>query len=100
MTVRGLERFALGALLSSLVLIATDWVLHPRWFFLVVPYHRRHLHGWWRPAWLVFHTRPALTLGALLLVLGLCVALVVVCVDVGRTVMGSASPKDAGLRES
>jgi hypothetical protein len=39
--------------------------------------------GVWRPLWFVFRTRPALALGVVLLMAGLCVALVAACGEIG-----------------
>ena len=82
MTIRRLERFAVGSLLMSFALIAADRIRHPRGFFFFVP-APRHTAGVWRPLWFVFRARPALALGVVLLVAGLCVALVAACAEIG-----------------
>lgn len=83
MSIRRLERFAVGSLLSSFALIAADRLRHPRGFFFLVPRHRA---GVWHPLWFVFRTRPALSLGVVLLIAGLCVALIAACAEVGSVV--------------
>lgn len=77
-----MERFAVGSLLSSFALIAADRIRHPRGLFFFVPMPR-HRTGVWHPLWFVFRTRPALALGAVLLMAGLCVALVAACAEMG-----------------
>jgi hypothetical protein len=77
-----LERFAVGSLLLSFALIAGDRIRHPRGFFFFVPVPHRAM-GVWRPLWFVFRTRPALALGVVLLMAGLCVALVAACGEIG-----------------
>lgn len=82
MTIRRLERFAVGSLLLSFALIAADRIRHPRGIFFFVPVPRRAA-GVWHPLWFVFRTRPGLALGVVLLVAGLCVALVAACAEIG-----------------
>ena len=82
MTIRRLERFAVGSLLVSFALIAADRFRHPRGLFFFVPMPR-HGTGVWRPLWFVFRTRPALAVGVVLLMAGLCVALVAACSEIG-----------------
>jgi hypothetical protein len=93
-TIRGVERFAFVALLSSLVLITADRVLHPRGFFFLLP-SPRHFGGLWRPIWIVFRARPALTAGVTLLLLGLCAALIAACADVGRVLTRGQTSSNA-----
>ncbi|HEX6808059.1 MAG TPA: hypothetical protein VF118_08740 [Gemmatimonadaceae bacterium] len=82
MTIRRMERFAVGSLLASFALIAADRIRHPRGLFFFVPMPR-HGSGVWHSLWFVFRTRPALALGVVLLMAGLCVALVAACAEVG-----------------
>lgn len=90
MIVRRLERFAVGSLLLSLALIAADRIRHPRGFFFLVPLPRQTA-GVWRPLWFIFRTRPALALGIVLLMAGLCVALVAACAQIG----GVLAPRES-----
>ena len=82
MIIHRLERFAVGSLLLSFALIAGDRIRHPRGFFFFVPVPHRAM-GVWRPLWFVLRTRPALALGVVLLMAGLCVALVAACAEIG-----------------
>ncbi|HKV50723.1 MAG TPA: hypothetical protein VJO52_05915 [Gemmatimonadaceae bacterium] len=86
MTIRGLERFAVGSLLVSIALIAVDRIRHPRGFFFLIPMPRHALAAW-RPVWFSLRTRPAFTLGVLLLLIGLCVGLIAVCAEVGTVLV-------------
>lgn len=80
--IRRLERFAVGSLLLSFGLIAADRIRHPRGFFFFVPVPR-HTAGLWKATWFVFRTRPGLASGVVLLIAGLCVALVAACAGIG-----------------
>lgn len=82
MIIHRLERFAVGSLLVSFALMGADRIRHPRGLFFFVPVPR-HRTGMWHSLWFVFRTRPALALGVVLLMAGLCVALVAACAEVG-----------------
>lgn len=82
MSIRGLQRFAVGSLLASIALIVIDRIRHPRGFFFVVPMPRHSAHAW-RPVWFLLRARPAFTIGVLLLLIGLCAGLIAVCAEVG-----------------
>ncbi len=82
MSIRGLQRFAVGSLLVSIALIALDRIRHPRGFFFMIPMPR-HSTAVWRPVWFLLRARPAFTIGILLLSIGLCAGLIAVCAEVG-----------------
>lgn len=82
MSIRGLQRFAVGSLLASIALIAIDRIRHPRGFFFVIPMPRHGAHAW-RPVWFALQARPVFTIGVLLLLMGLGAGLIAVCAEVG-----------------
>ncbi|HEY7896678.1 MAG TPA: hypothetical protein VIC24_17365 [Gemmatimonadaceae bacterium] len=86
MSIRGIERFAVGSLLVSIALIAVDRIRHPRGFFFWIPMPR-HSTAAWRPVWFMLRARPAFTVGVLLLSIGLCAGLIAVCVELGTGLM-------------
>ena len=86
MTIRCLERFAVGSLLESIALIAVDRIRHPRGFFFLIPMPR-HAIAAWRPVWFMLRARPAFTTGVLLLLIGLCAGLIAVCAEVGTVLV-------------
>jgi hypothetical protein len=85
-SIRGLERFAVGSLLVSIALIVIDRVRHPHGFFFLIPVRLR-VTAAWRPVWFMLRARPAFTIGVLLLSIGLCAGLIAVCADVGTVLM-------------
>ncbi|HSC32400.1 MAG TPA: hypothetical protein VLD17_11755 [Gemmatimonadaceae bacterium] len=90
--IQRLERFAVGSLLLSLALIAADRIRHPRGLFFLVPLPR-HRTGALQPLWFVFRSRPALSIGVVLLVAGLCTALVAACAEIGSALTPQESDR-------
>lgn len=86
MSIRRLEQFAVGSLLVSIALIVADRIRHPRGFFFLIPMPRHSTQAW-RPVWILFRARPAFTTGVLLLMIGLCAALIAVCAEVGMVLV-------------
>lgn len=84
MTLRALERTALAGLLIGIVLLVVDAIEHdPANFFRYIPRFRPGRGAWWHLQWL-WHTRPALLLGFLILCTALVLALVVVVAGLVR----------------
>lgn len=86
MSIRGLQRFAVGSLLASIALIVFDRIRHPRGFFFLIPMPLRASAAW-RPVWFMLRARPAFTIGVLLLSIGLCAGLIAVCAEIGTVLM-------------
>jgi len=95
---RSLERVAVAGLLSGLGCLAIDALAHhPTRFYRYVPRLRpgRHL---WSHATVLWHTRPALVLGVLLLYLALVLALGIMVAALVRGLVGRDVASGSGAQ--